>query len=144
MLFLKETRARLKQFGYKATPQRIAVLRAMANSTGHLTPTALYQKVRQEQPQIGLVTVYRTLNILAELGLICEVHTGENARGYVTSPLEHHGHLICSDCGTVVDFTGCNLDELEQRLSRETGFAIEGHLLEFFGCCQDCQKTAPT
>ena len=144
MLFPEATRARLKECGYKATPQRIAVLRAIADSKGHLTPTAVYRKVRHEQPNIGLVTVYRTLSLLVELGLICEVHTGENARGYVNSPLEHHGHLICSDCGAVVDFTGCNLKALEQRLSSETGFAIEGHLLDFFGYCQDCQKTVPT
>ena len=144
MLFPEEMRARLNHCGYKATPQRIAVLRAIADSKGHLTPTTLYQKVRDEQPNIGLVTVYRTLNVLAEVGLICKVHTGENARGYVRSPLEHHGHIICSDCGKVIDFTGCDLNALEQRLARETGFAIEGHLLEFFGCCRDCRKSAIT
>ena len=140
MSFLKKTLARLKEFGYKATPQRVAVLRAVANSREHLTPFALYQKVRHEQPRIGLVTVYRTLNILGELGLVCEVRAGENVRSYVVSPLEHHGHLICSECDRVVDFTDCNLDALEQRLARETGFAIEDHRLEFFGYCQDCQK----
>ena len=138
----REMLAHLKQNGYKATPQRVAVLRAIASTREHLTPMALYQKVRQEKPNIGLVTVYRTLNILTELGLICEMRTAENTRSYVGSPPEHHGHLICSECGNVADFTGCNLSELEQRLSRETGFAIDGHRLEFFGHCQDCQRKA--
>jgi Fur family ferric uptake transcriptional regulator len=143
MSFPKKTLARLKQFGYKVTPQRVAVLRAIANTREHLTPLALYEKVCQEQPGIGLVTVYRTLNILGELGLVCEVtHSGENTRSYVVSPLEHHGHLICTECGRVFDFTGCNLDELEQRLSGETGFTIEDHRLEFFGYCRDCRKVA--
>ena len=143
MSFPKKTLARLKQFGYKVTPQRVAVLRAIANTREHLTPLALYGKVRQEQPGIGLVTVYRTLNILGELGLICEVKpSGENTRSYVVSPLEHHGHLICTECGRVFDFTGCNLDDLEQRLSGETGFTIEDHRLEFFGYCRDCRKVA--
>lgn len=137
----EETLTRLKQFGYKITPQRVAVLRAINNTREHLTPVALYQKVRREQPGIGLVTVYRTLNILGELGLVCEVvRDGNNSRSYVVSPLQHHGHLICSECSTVVDFTGCNLDDLEHRLSHETGFAIESHRLEFYGYCRDCQK----
>ena len=99
------------------------------------------EMVRQELPGIGLVTIYRTLEILAELGLICEVHTGGNCRSYLMRrPSEHHHHLICSDCGTVVDFTDCDLSRLEQRLHRETGFKIENHLLEFAGQCQNCQR----
>jgi Fur family ferric uptake transcriptional regulator len=134
--------ARLKKRGYKATPQRLALLRTITGSREHLTPLAIYKKVRQEQPGIGLVTVYRTLNILAHLGLICEVKSAEeNTRSYVASPLEHHGHLICSGCGRVADFTGCNLHDLEQQLSRDTGFTIQDHRLEFFGYCQDCRKT---
>jgi Fe2+ or Zn2+ uptake regulation protein len=79
------------------------------------------------------------LNILAELGLICEVRTGEDTRSYVGSPPRHHDHLICSDCGKVVDFTGCNVAALEDRLAKETGFAIELHHLEFVGHCRNCQ-----
>jgi len=55
-------------------------------------------------------------------------------------PSEHHHHLICSDCGAVVDFANCDLGELEQRLSLKTGFEIEGHLLEFLGRCQNCRR----
>lgn len=140
MLSREHTLARLRKSGYKATPQRMAVLRAIASSQGHLTPAAIYQKVRKEHPRIGLVTVYRTLNIFAGLGLICRVRAGENDWGYVGSPLEHHDHVICSGCGKVVDFTGCNLGALGQRLCRETGFTIEEHHLEFVGTCQECQE----
>jgi len=131
----------LRQRGYKITPQRRAVLNTIALSHDHLTPAAIYEKVHEEHPDIGLVTVYRTLDILAELGLICEVHSGGNCRSYLMRrPSEHHHHLICSDCGAVVDFTDCDLGELEQRISRETSFEIEGHLLEFTGRCRDCSK----
>ena len=131
----------LRQRGYKLTPQRRVVLNVIASSQGHLTPAQIYDRVHQEYPDIGLVTIYRTLNILTELGLICEVHAGGNCRSYlIRRPPEHHHHLICSDCGRVIDFTDCNLGELEQRLSQETGFEIESHLLEFLGRCQDCQK----
>ena len=133
----------LRQSGYKITRQRRAVLNVIATSRDHLTPAAIYEKVCREHPGIGLVTVYRTLAILAELGLICEVHVGGNCRSYLMRrPSEHHHHLICSDCGAVVDFTDCDLGGMEKRLSRETGFEIEGHLLEFLGHCQGCQKLA--
>ena len=134
----------LRQRGYKVTPQRRAVLNAIAHSHDHLTPAEIYEKMRQEHPGIGLVTIYRTLGILAELGLICEVHAGGSCRSYLLRrPSEHHHHLICSNCGKVVDFTGCDLEELEQRLSQDTGFEIESHLLEFLGRCRDCQKMTP-
>ena len=131
----------LRQQGYKLTPQRRTVLSAIALSRKHLTPAAIYERVRQEHPGIGLVTVYRTLEILTKLGLICEVHAGGNCRSYLMRrPSEHHHHLICSDCGTVIDFTDCDLSELEQRLSEESGFKIKGHLLEFLGQCQNCRR----
>jgi Fur family ferric uptake transcriptional regulator len=131
----------LKQRGYRLTPQRRAVLNVIAMSSDHLTPAAIYDRVRREYPNTGLVTVYRTLAILAELGLICEVHAGGSCRSYLMrKPLGHHHHLICSECGTVVDFTACNLDRLEERLSRATGFKVGAHLLEFLGLCPACQK----
>ena len=133
----------LRQQGYKLTPQRRAVLNTISLSHEHLTPQVIYQRAHKEYPSIGLVTVYRTLEILGQLGLICEVHAGGNCRSYLMRrPSEHHHHLICSDCGTVIDFTDCDLKELEQRLSLETGFEIESHLLEFPGHCQNCQKVA--
>ena len=108
----------LRRQGHRITPQRRAVVRAIAASQDHLTPAIIHEKVRRNNPGIGLVTVYRTLEILDRLGLICEVHAGGSCRSYlVRRPLEHHHHLICSECGTVVDFTNCDLDELEQSLS---------------------------
>ncbi len=132
--------ASLRQYGYKLTPQRLAVIRAITSSQDHLTPATIYQKVHQDHPNIGLVTIYRTLEILAELELICELHAGGICRSYTISTPEHHHHLICSNCGIVIDSTGHNLSELEQSLYKESGFRIDGYLLEFFGLCQACQK----
>ena len=131
----------LKQHHYKLTPQRRAVLRVFGSSQEHLTPAEIYEKVQPECPGIGLVTIYRLLQILTELGLICEVHSGDNCGRYlIRRQTVHHHHLICSACGTVVDFTDCDLSELEQRLSRDTRFEMEGHLLEFYGRCRNCQR----
>jgi Fur family ferric uptake transcriptional regulator len=96
----------LRRHGYKLTPQRRAVIGTIASSPDHLTPAAIHQKVCQERPDIGLVTIYRTLEILGRLGLICELHTGGSGRSYTMGAPEHHHHLICSNCGGVVDFAG--------------------------------------
>ena len=133
----------LRQRGYKITPQRRTVIKAIGDAREHLTPAALHEKVRREHPGIGLVTIYRTLEVLAGLGLICETHAGGSCRSYLMRrPFEHHHHLICSDCGTVIDFTDCDLGGLERKLVKETSFKINGHLLEFLGQCRRCRIAA--
>jgi Fur family ferric uptake transcriptional regulator len=133
----------LRGHGYKLTPQRHAILKVIAGSSDHLTPEAIYQKVHLINPDIGLVTVYRTLDLLSEFNLVCRFHASDGCRSYMMRrPTEHHHHLVCSRCGKVVDFTDCSLSDLEQRLSRETRFDINGHLLEFYGLCPDCRPVS--
>jgi Fur family ferric uptake transcriptional regulator len=135
----------LRQRGYRLTLQRRAVLKVIAGSRDHLTPAEIYQDVHELYPSIGLVTVYRTLDMLAGLGLICEVHAAGSCRSYLLRrPSEHHHHLICSDCGSVVDFTDCDLTGMEKRLVEQTGFDIKDHLLEFAGSCPKCQRMSVT
>ncbi len=135
----------LRQQGHKITPQRRAILDVIARSDGHLTPAALYQRVNRQYTGIGLVTVYRTLGLLAGLGLICRVHTGGSCHNYLLRrPEEHHHHLICSGCAKVVDLAGCNLAAEAARISDKTGFEIESHLVEFTGRCGDCRQLALT
>lgn len=129
---------RLRRSGYKVTPQRISIIKTMLGSKKILTPTALFQKVHRADPTVGEVTVYRTLNILSELELVCMVSTPENASGYIVRPSGHHDHLICSGCGKVVDFRNCNLSALERRLTSETGFVIKKHRLDLYGLCSHC------
>jgi Fur family ferric uptake transcriptional regulator len=136
----KKIEGALRRHGYKITPQRRTVISAIIDNREHLTPAAIHERVIREHPGIGLVTIYRTLEVLAELGFICEVHAGGSCRSYlVRRPSEHHHHLICSDCGKVVDFTDCRLEEIERKLSQETNFKINGHLLEFLGQCRECR-----
>jgi Fur family ferric uptake transcriptional regulator len=132
----------LRKNGYKLTPQRHLMLRVMASSHGRLTPEDIYHKCLEGDMELGLVTIYRTLALLERLGLVCRTHMGTGSRSYIMRrPQEHHHHLICSECGRVVDFTGCDLSQLQDRLSCENGFNIDGHVLEFFGVCNDCQNT---
>jgi len=131
---------RLRQSGHKVTPQRVAIIKMMLESQELLTPAALYEKVKQIDETVGEVTVYRTLNILSELGLVCMVHTGENTHSYISRPPEHHDHLICEQCGKVVNFKDCNVSDLEKRLADETGFTIQEHRLDLYGKCRECSK----
>jgi Fur family transcriptional regulator, ferric uptake regulator len=138
---LTEISAILRKNAYKLTPQRRAVLKILSESRDHMTPQDIYERVKLKHPDIGLVTVYRTLEILLALDLICRVHSEGGCRSYlVRRPEGHHHHLVCQSCGSVVDFTGCDLEKLERRLSRETGFRVNGHLLEFNGQCARCIK----
>ena len=134
----------LREHGHKLTPQRHIVLKVMASSHDHLTPEVIYEKSRVEDPGIGRVTVYRTLEVLSKLNLVCRVHAEGRCRSYMMRrPTEHHHHLICSGCGKVEDFTNCSLSEMEKKLSQESGFDIKGHLLEFYGLCRDCIINVP-
>jgi len=129
----------LRNRGCKLTPQRKAIIEVLSGSEEHLTAADIFARLRDKQPGIGLVTVYRTLELLQENGLLCEVHIGNSCRSYLKRRSDgHHHHLICRGCGRVVDFTGCELDSLQERLAQETGFKIEKHLLEFMGCCSSC------
>ncbi len=132
----------LRKKGYKLTPQRRSVVRIITSSKDHLTPATIYEKIHCTHPDIGLVTIYRTLELLAELGLVCELHADSRHRSYTTSIPQHHHHLICTGCGTVVDFAGHHLEKLERSLSRDSGFRIDTHTLEFTGLCRTCQKAA--
>jgi Fur family transcriptional regulator, ferric uptake regulator len=140
---IKEIVQKLRKAGHKVTPQRVTIIKTILDSTELLTPGALYDKVRQIDPEIGEVTVYRTLNILSEMGLVCMIHSGENAHSYISRPPEHHDHLICSGCGKVLNFTNCNVRDLEKRLTIETGFTIEDHRLDFYGRCRECAAKKP-
>ena len=130
----------LRRQGYKITPQRRAVIRVVTASPDHLTPLAIYHRVQQEYPGIGLVTVYRTLDILDGLGFLCELHASHSCRSYTVGTPEHHHHLVCSSCQRVVAITDCGLEEMMQNVAGETGFRIDDHLLEFAGLCPSCQR----
>jgi Fur family ferric uptake transcriptional regulator len=128
----------LRARGYKITRQRRAVLEALAQAQGHLSPQEVHEKVCHEKPSIGLTTVYRTLEVLRDLGIICELSTPGSGHTFTIGAAGHHHHLICSECKAVVDFTTQSLEDLTQRLALESGFVIQGHVLEFTGLCPGC------
>jgi Fur family transcriptional regulator, ferric uptake regulator len=130
----------LQSQGHRLTPARHTILEALITSGGHLTADDLADLVRREQPGIGRMTVYRTLDLLNELGLIRPVYQGTGAAHYVLMQNGHHHHLVCSTCDQVIEFEECVLEEIAERLGGRFNFQVQGHLLEFYGRCEACRQ----
>ncbi|HOU40035.1 MAG TPA: Fur family transcriptional regulator [Promineifilum sp.] len=132
----------LQARGYRLTPARRAILDALAAAGDHPTADELAAAVVRAAPGVGRMTVYRTLDLLSELGLLRPVYQGtgaaRGARHYVLLLDGHHHHLVCSCCRRVIEFDDCALGELAETVARRYGFVVEGHLLEFYGRCAEC------
>jgi Fur family ferric uptake transcriptional regulator len=127
--------------GYRMTGPRRQIVATLVER-GSMTAQELYDTLRQAGSGIGRATVFRTLELLSQLGAVERVHRPDGCHSYVPARPGHHHHLICSDCGTVLEFSDCQLDGLLAGLAERTAFRIDGHWLEVFGLCQDCQTTA--
>lgn len=140
---LEEIMARLQKHDYKLTPQRQLVVQALLRSSGeHLSAEEVYNMVKRESPDIGLATVYRTLDILSELGILHKMDFGDGrARFEFAEEAHHHHHLICVSCGTVAEFGEDLLDSLEDEVERRTGFRVTDHQLKFYGYCRSCAES---
>lgn len=130
----------LQSNGYRLTPARRAVVRAVAASTSAVTPLQVYDSARRHHRALGLVSVYRTLEKLEQLGLIQRVHQPENCQAFVSASHGHQHLLICSRCGRAAYFEGDDLRPLIRSIARRTGYSIREHWLQLFGLCKDCQS----
>lgn len=131
----------LVENGYRLTGARRAIIAALATSGDHVTADALVELVKQASPTVGRMTVYRTLDLLCELGVVRPVYQGGAAAHYVLLLDGHHHHLICSQCGQVIEFDECVLGGLSERIGRRFDFEVQGHLLEFYGLCPACRPS---
>ena len=121
------------------TTARQEIWDVLLRSGGHITAYDLVQLVHQTSPGIGRMTVYRTLDILCQVGLIRPVYQGTGAAHYVLMDHGHHHHFICSGCGIVIEVEDCFLAENGKISTGRFKFQVHSHLLEFYGLCQDCQ-----
>lgn len=133
----------LRQAGYRLTMPRLAVLQVLEESDEGLGPKEVHQQGKMICASLGLVTVYRTLELLAELGLVRRVHSEQNCHGYASAGTDRH-HLICQGCHRVVEFPCDGLGGLTEAVRRQTGYTITGHLLELSGLCPNCQRNRTT
>lgn len=140
-LLLADLRCKLRRLGLRLTPQKQAVWRLFATSVRSLSVSEACQALRQEG--IGQATVYRVINSLHELGFLHLIHDPGGEHRYLAGPSGHIHHLVCRSCGVTSQVKDCDLSTLEKLLAAQTGFAVEGHRLEFFGLCADCGSTPP-
>lgn len=133
---------RIARAGHSVTPQRRAVAQALQASSRALTAREISQELEQTGEHVGVMTVYRTLGLLAEIGAAYILHdrAGDNPEAHYAfcSDLHHH-HLICDGCWGVWEVPLCGLAEAEQRITQDTGFEVLGHSLDFYGTCQSCR-----
>jgi Fur family transcriptional regulator, ferric uptake regulator len=130
--------AALAERGLRLTRQRRAVLDAIAATPSSLTATQVYDAARAGCPELGLTTVYRTLDVLADIGALRRVHGQDHCESFVPAGAEHGHTVVCSGCGRVTEFTACDMGGIADAASRETGYRITGHFLQLSGLCAGC------
>ena len=130
----------LNQKGLRLTQPRQIVMAILKETGRPLSPQVIHQRAVQTDKNVSLVSVYRTLDLLNELNLVCRVHGQDDCHGYVLSSPGHHHHLVCRNCRKTVEFTGTTeLEPFIAAIQKQTGYHIDGHLLQLFGLCPDCQ-----
>ena len=129
--------AELRARGYRLTPQRQLVLEAVG-TLGHATPEEIVSAVKEKAAGVNISTVYRTLELLEELGLVTHTHLGHGAPTYHPAHEADHLHLVCRDCGRVTEAETAVADELVRRIAQERGFETDVSHFAIFGRCKDC------
>ena len=134
----------LKKKGYKLTPQRRSIVDTIIDNEGqHLTAEEIYDKVKKNCPEIGLATVYRTILLLEELGVISRLDLNDGCSRYEivhSNETHRHHHLICNTCHKVSEVQDDLLEELEIGIEKQYKFKILDHSVKFYGICDECQK----
>jgi len=137
----------LSLHGYRLTIPRASIVDAVLRHTRPFTAEQLVAELTDaggESRAIGRATIYRTLEILAAVDVLTRLVQPDGRPSYIIGNPGHRHHLVCSECGTAVEFTSCPVDELVRSLTRDTEFQIHDHLLEVFGVCPRCQQTHPS
>lgn len=133
----------LRREGRRLTPQRMAVLKIIAESRGHPSVEQIYDEVRREYPMTSLATVYKTIALLKELGQVLELGFGEGVNRYDGSKPYPHAHLICLNCHAIVDPQVEALETAPEAIAAQTGYRMVSHRLDFYGICPECQSNGP-
>jgi Fur family ferric uptake transcriptional regulator len=138
-------KTRISEEGLKATKQREEILNIFLNSSGHKSLAQIYAQVAKTNPKIGYVTVYRTLKLLTQLGLATRRKFEDGETRYEpASEGSHHDHLICLDCGKILEFEDPTLEALQKGIAQRYRFKISHHLMELYGRCEECRQKEKT
>ena len=129
----------LGEKGYRSTSPRRAVANAIASQERHFTA----EELRERLPRVGRATVYRSLKLLVESGILCRILLEDGNLHYQLSHQGHHHHLLCVECGTSEDLLGCDIDDILRQVSAAHEFQLSGHWLEVYGRCRSCLSDQP-
>lgn len=135
---------KLHRRDYKLTSQRRTIVNTIyENVANHLSAEEVYGLVKEKDPDIGLATVYRTLDLLADLEILQKMNFGDGKSRYefTEQDIHHHHHLICLRCGAVIEFTDDLLETLETVISKRSDFEVVDHQLKVYGFCSDCRSS---
>ena len=130
----------LSNLGYRLTPQRLMVLSAIEASDTHISAEEIYAQVVAKYHRVNISTVYRTLELLKQLGLVTETNLGDGLVRYHSAEKGHHHHLVCQQCGAITDLDEPVLSPLKEVLIREYRFIPDLRHLTIFGRCVNCNK----
>ncbi len=138
ILYFKEV---LKDKNLKYTLQREVVLKILYENDKHFTPEELHMYIKKEFPNlnIGIATIYRTLNLLEESNIITSISFGQSGKKYEIAIKPHHDHLICDVCGTIIEFEDNKIEKRQIEIAKRYGFFIKSHILQLHGICKECQ-----
>ena len=130
----------LSKQGYRMTPQRMMILSAIESSEDHISAEEIYAQIIAKYPNVNISTVYRTLELLERLGLVTKTDLGEGRVRYHPAEKGHHHHLICRECGAIIDLDESLLTSLKSTLLREYKFSADLRHLAILGRCVNCRK----
>ena len=133
---------RLAQQGHRPTTPRQAIIKLVAPRTDHFSAQEVWDEVRGRYRGIGRATVFRTLDLLAELGVLNRIHTGDGCHRYTVCDTTHHHHLMCVECGNVTSLEAIDVEQQIRRMAGEAGFELLTHHLELVGRCASCRRAA--
>lgn len=135
---------KLKRKGYKLTTQRRAVLDILIQHSGeHLSTEELYSFVKEKFPEIGLATVYRTVQLFEEMNIINRLNFDDGCSRFelhADDENHHHHHLICEKCNKVFEVENDLLEEIEKEIEEKHNFKVKNHKVTFYGHCQKCDE----
>jgi len=133
----------LKDKGMKYTEQRAIILQILISLDEHLNAEDVHEIIKEKYPQqnIGIATIYRTLNFLEEVDLISSISFGKDGKKYESNNKnQHHDHIICTSCGKIVEFLDEEIEKLQEDVAIKNGFKITDHTMQIYGICNECQK----
>jgi len=132
--------ARLQAEGLRLTEPRRQVVQAIVALGRPFSAEELYHALQAANRPVGRATVFRTIDRLVAIGVLARVHHPSGVHRYLLRGTEHRHHIVCVQCGTVAEFSGCNVDALGAAVVAQTRFRVDGHWLELFGLCARCQQ----